>query len=235
MLNNPLRSKPGIRKELIILPMLLFVLFSSIYFLFLWKSTPGNILERAVAHMGTREHSLAVKINEEGEDYKLHFEGNISDNGVLYGKIKDYDLELCRTAGGKLLVKDLIDGSWKEPAEVGLQSLTALIDLPFDFLGTCVPIFQKAVFLDKPREANALISLQIPPEFLKEMQPENTDASWEDLIVNCKVSVQRKTYFIDAVNLSYIDKDGHEELFRRSYSFYPLEKSDFKTVYSSKL
>ncbi len=239
MFINPLWSKPGIKKELIILPVLLLIFLCSVYyFLFLEKSLPGNMLEKAIVFMEKSDHSLAVVICEEGEDYKLNFEGNLSGNGVLHGKITDFDLELYRKEDGELLVKDLKDGVWKEPSELNLQSLTEFSFLPFDFLGACESLFKNAVFLeDKPGETDTFISLQISPEFLHEKALDKTDVFGNDLFVNCVVSINKATSFINSVNLSFTDMDSQKEVIKRNFSFHPLDKSaderDFKTVYSS--
>jgi len=237
MLFNPLRSKTMIEKGRIIVPVLFLVLFcSTCYLVFLERSLPGNILKKALAHMENEAQLLDVVIYEEGEDYQLNFEGNILGNGVLYGKITDFDLELYSTGSGTVLVKDLKDGYWKESTELGLQSLTTFFLSPFGFLGSCGPLFQKAVFLDRPEETNALVSLQVTSEFLHKTALDKIDSlNNNEVIVDCLVSVNQEDFFIDAVLLSFVDKNTHKELFKRSFSFRPLDKSEIKNIYSSQL
>lgn len=234
---NPLRNEPGRKKELVLLSVLfLLMLFcSAYYFIFFVKFHPGKILERALSYMEGNDQALAVVMCEEGEDYRINFEGNILHNGALYGKITDFDLELYCPESGGLLIKDLKDGRWKEASELGLQSLNALIRSPFTFLGACSPLFQKAQFLDKTEKTNTLISLQVSPEFLEKMQPDEAKVFGNELSLDCVVSINQETFFIDQVNLSFGDKSTRKELFRRSFSFYPWRDSPFKTIYSSKL
>ena len=236
MFFNPLRSKSRIEKKSIMMPALILVLFCAVcYLLFLESSLPGNILQKALMHMENEVQLLDVVIQEEGEDYKVNFEGNFLGNGVLYGKITDFDLELYGTESGALLVKDLKDGCWKESSKLGLQSLTTFFVSPLDFLETCGPLFPKAVFLDHAGETNTLVSLQIPSAFLKETELDKINSIDNEVIVDCLVSVNQENLFIDAVILSFVDKNTHKELFKRSFSFQPLDKSKIKTIYSSQL
>jgi len=232
---NPLIKEPGRKKEFIFLSVFLFILCCSVYyFLFFIKFHPGKILEKALSYMEGNDEVLAIVMCEEGEGYRINFEGNVLNNGALYGKITDFDLELYCPESGKLLVKDLKDGRWKEASELGLQSLTALIHSPLTFLGACSPLFQKAKFLDNPDKTNTLISLQISPEFLEKLPLDKARNFGNELSLNCVVSVNQETSFIDEVNLSFVDKNTHKELFNRNFSFSFRRDSPFKTIYSSK-
>ena len=141
MFFNPLRSKSRTEKEGIILPALVLMLFCTVcYLTFLESFLPGNMLKKALLHMENEAHPLDVVIYEEGEDYTLNFEGNLLGNGVFYGKITDFNLELYTTENGTLMVKDLKDGCWKESSDLGLQSLATFF-LSFRFSKNLWSIF----------------------------------------------------------------------------------------------
>ena len=231
MYAKPRWKIPDRKVEVAILSVLFFMLlFSAYYFIFFARYHPGKILEKALSHMECGMGVLGVVISEEGTDYRIKFEGSILDSGSLHGKIEDFDLELYRPKGGELLIKDLKDGLWKRASELGLKSLATLIHLPFDLSETCSHLSPKAKFRDSTQKTKTLIALAVPPEYLVRWYP-NIGTPGEELSADCVVSVNRETFFIDEIEMSFTDKKTSEKLFKRNFSFCPQRNNSFKTIY----
>ena len=216
--------KPIWNKERILISLIIFLSILIVYITFteLKRIQPALMMHDALQQMNGYE-ILSVQIVEEGNDYALNFKGKLLGDKIVSGALTEYDLDVYLNRYGELFLKDLIDGTWKNAADLELEALNNFFIMPFELLKQNQESFSDAHFLSG-NEKEYVIKLRLPAgHFSPYPMPEE---SW----VNCFMFIEEETLFIYKITFLIYENSEHEK-FRRTFIFSNAQEQEIKETH----
>jgi hypothetical protein len=198
----------------------LFIFLACYNLLLIENNRPGKLLLEAAEHMETHYHKLDINIQEKGPGYSIFFSGKKTGEKVQ-GSFLDYKLQVYKNKAGKILVKDLKDGIWKEAEELGLGTLQNFFISPFELLMGYSTSFKKSKFINvsQKEEKGKVIALDIPalPLTIKDIYPH--DFVPDSINIEFLVSIEEDDLFVKELSISLYDKDSLRKILSRTFTF----------------
>jgi hypothetical protein len=160
--------------------------------------------------------TLEIEILEQGQDYKLKFQGNLHNNNILYGNISDYMLDVYKDSLGELFVRDQRDSIWKKAGALELDSLRDLLVSPLGLLVEWSHLFKKARFVNYSEEGKKVVLLNISQQELQKAMHSN-DFFMNPLSLECIVFIDPEKVFIEQIIFSFYDQKLEKNILCRTF------------------